>query len=193
MRSIHEILNNQYYKKSSWILILLPLSFIYFLIISLRAWAYKTGIFKSIKLDVPVVIIGNITIGGAGKTPLVIWVLEKLIKIGMKPGLICRGYNSNANYPQEVFTDSEVSDVGDEALMVKFRFEKNNINIPIFVGKKKVQVGRALLESYPDINILISDDGLQHYELYRDFEIVVVDGARQFGNEFLIPAGPFIG
>ena len=188
--SLHEILNRQYYKKSSWIFILLPLSFIYYLIIFFRCWAYKVGIFKSIKMDVPVVIVGNITIGGTGKSPLVIWLLEKLLKIGMKPGLICRGYNSNANYPQEVFTDSEVSDVGDEALMVKFRFEKNNINIPIFVGKKKVQVGRALLESYPDINILISDDGLQHYKLKRDFEIAVVDEVRKFGNEFLIPMGP---
>ena len=191
MRSIHEILNKQYYIKSSWILILLPLSFIYFLIISFRTWAYKTGIFKSIKLDVPVVIIGNITIGGAGKTPLVIWVLEKLIKIGMKPGLICSGYNSNANSPQEVFNNSEVSDIGDEALMIKLRFQKvNNIDIPIFVGKRKVQVGKALLKSYPDINILISDDGLQHYELKRDFEIAVIDEVREFGNKFLIPTGP---
>ena len=122
--SLHEILNRQYYKKSSWIFVLLPLSFIYYLIIFFRCWAYKIGIFNSIKMDVPVVIVGNITIGGTGKTPLVIWLLEKLLKIGMKPGLICGGYNSNANSPQEVFTDSEVSDVGDEALMVKFRFKK---------------------------------------------------------------------
>ena len=188
--SLHEILNRQYYKKSSWIFILLPLSFIYYLIIFFRCWAYKIGIFNSIKMDVPVVIVGNITIGGTGKTPLVIWLLEKLLKIGMKPGLICGGYNSNANSPQEVFTDSEVSDVGDEALMVKFRFKKNNINIPIFVGKKKAQVGKALLNCYPDINIIISDDGLQHYKLKRDFEIAVVDEVRKFGNEFLIPTGP---
>ncbi len=191
MRLIHEALNTQYYKKSSWVFILLPLSFIYFLIISLRSWAYKIGIFKSIRMDVPVVVIGNITIGGTGKTPLVIWLLEKLIKLGMKPGLICSGYNSNAKSPQEVFIDSEVSNVGDEALMIKLRFQKlHNIDTPIFVGKKKAQVGKALLKSYPDIDILISDDGLQHYELQRDFEIVVVDGVRKFGNEFLIPAGP---
>ncbi len=190
MRLIHEVLNAQYYKKSSWIFILLPLSFIYFLIIFLRSWAYKIGIFKSIKMDVPVVIIGNITIGGTGKTPLVIWLLEKLIKLGMKPGLICSGYNSNAKSPQEVFIDSEVSDVGDEALMIKLRFQEGNRNIPIFVGKKKAKVGKALLNSYPDVNILISDDGLQHYELKRDFEIAVVDEVRKFGNEFLIPTGP---
>ena len=191
MRSIHEILNRQYYKKSSWILILLPLSFIYFLIIYFRIWAYRIGIFKSIKMDVPVVVIGNITIGGTGKTPLVIWLLERLIKKGMKPGLICSGYNSNAKSPKEVLLDSKVSNVGDEALMIKLRFKKNyNKDIPIFVGKRKVHVGQALLESYPNVNILISDDGLQHYELERDFEIVVVDEARQFGNKFLIPAGP---
>ena len=190
MRSIHQILNRQYYKKSSWILLLLPLSFIYFLIIYFRIWAYKVGIFKSIKMGVPVVVIGNITIGGTGKTPLVMWLLEKLIKIGMKPGLICSGYNSKAKSPEEVFVDSEVGDVGDEALMIKLRLQKGNINIPIFVGRKKAIVGRALLNSYPNINILISDDGLQHYELERDFEIIVVDGDRGYGNRFLIPAGP---
>jgi len=142
-------------------------------------------------MDVPVVVIGNITIGGTGKTPSVIWLLEKLIKKGMKPGLICSGYNSHAKSPQEVFIDSKVLNVGDEALMIKLNFQKrHNINIPIFVGKRKVQVGKALLNSYPDINILISDDGLQHYELFRDFEIVVIDEVRKFGNKFLIPAGP---
>ena len=191
MKSIHEALNRQYYKKSSWILILLPLSFIYFVIIFFRRMAYKSGIFKSIKLNVPVVIIGNITIGGTGKTPLVIWLLEELIKKGMKPGLICSGYNSNAKFPQEVFMDSEVSDVGDEALMIKLSFEKrHHIDIPVCVGKKKVQVGQMRLKYYPDVDILISDDGLQHYELKRDFEIVVIDGDRKFGNGFLIPAGP---
>jgi len=191
LRSLHEILNNQYYKKSSWILFLLPLSFIYFLIISFRSWAYKIGIFKSIKMDVPVVVIGNITIGGTGKTPLVIWLLEKLIKKGMNPGLICRGYKSNAKSPQEVLIDSKVSNVGDEALMIKLCFQRlHTTNIPIFVGKKKAQVGKALLNSYPNIDILISDDGLQHSELIRDFEIVVIDELRKFGNNFLIPTGP---
>ena len=191
MKKIHEILNKQYYKKSSWIFILIPLSFIYFIIIFCRSLAYKTGILKSIKLDVPVVIVGNITIGGTGKTPLVIWLLEKLMKIGKKPGLICSGYNSYTKSPQEVSVDSEVSNVGDEALMIKLHFQKrHNIDIPVFVGKKKVQVGQMLLKSYPDIDILISDDGLQHYELKRDFEIAVVDGDRKFGNGFLLPAGP---
>jgi len=190
LKSIHESLNKQYYDKSSWILILLPLSFIYLIIITFRSWAYKIGIFKTIRIDVPVVVVGNITIGGTGKTPLIIWLLEKLIKFGMKPGIISRGYNSNVNFPQEVFTDSEVSNVGDEALMMKLRHQRDDLDIPIFVGKKRAQVGKALLKSYPDVNILISDDGLQHYELYRDFEIVVIDETRQFGNEFLIPAGP---
>ena len=124
-------------------------------VIFLRSWSYKSGIFKTIKINVPVIIVGNINIGGTGKTPLVIWLLEKLIKFGMKPGLICRGYNSKANSPQEVFTISEVSNVGDESLMVKLR-----LDIPIFVGKNKAKVGKRLLKSYPNVNILISDDGL---------------------------------
>jgi tetraacyldisaccharide 4'-kinase len=142
-------------------------------------------------MEVPVIVIGNITIGGTGKTPLVIWMLEQLLRIGIRPGLICSGFNSRVKSPQEVFIDSKVSDVGDEALMIKLRFNKtNNKDIPIFVGKKKVQVGKALLSSYPNINILISDDGLQHYELKRDFEIAVIDEVRKYGNKFLIPAGP---
>jgi tetraacyldisaccharide 4'-kinase len=188
LKSIHEIINRQYYKKSTWILLLLPLSFIYFLLISIRIWAYKTGILKSTKINVPVVVVGNITIGGTGKTPAVLWLLKKLVKFGMKPGLISRGYNSNASSPQEVFIDSLVSDVGDEALMIKSRFQKNNV--PVFVGKRRAKVAKSLLNYYPDVNILISDDGLQHYELERDFEIVVVDGDRGYGNNFLMPAGP---
>ena len=190
MKSIHQILNRQYYKKSSWILFLLPLSFIYLLIIYFRIWAYKVNILKSTKLNVPLVVIGNITLGGTGKTPLVIWLLKKLIKLDMKPGLICSGYNSKATLPQEVFINSKVTDVGDEALMTKLNLNNENLNIPIFVGRKKVKVGKALLASYPNIDILISDDGLQHYELTRDFEILVVDGDRGYGNGFLMPAGP---
>ena len=185
MRSIHEILNTQYYKKSSWILLLLPISFIYYLIILIRGWAYNIGFCKTIKINVPVVVVGNINIGGTGKTPLVIWLLEKLLKIGLKPGLISRGYKSNANLPQEVFEDSDVINVGDEALMIKLR-----LGLPVFVGKRKTDVAKALLKSHPEINILISDDGLQHLKLFRDFEILVVDGVRKFGNNFLLPAGP---
>ena len=146
MKSIHEIINRQYYKKSTWILLLLPLSFIYFLLISIRIWAYKTGILKSTKINVPVVVVGNITIGGTGKTPAVLWLLKKLVKFGMKPGLISRGYNSNASSPQEVFIDSLVSDVGDEALMIKSRFQKNNV--PVFVGKRRAKVAKSLLNYY---------------------------------------------
>jgi len=128
LKSIHQILNRQYYKKSSWILFLLPLSFIYLLIIYFRIWAYKVNILKSTKLNVPLVVIGNITLGGTGKTPLVIWLLKKLIKLDMKPGLICSGYNSKATLPQEVFINSKVTDVGDEALMTKLNLNNEKSN-----------------------------------------------------------------
>lgn len=185
MRSIHEIINQQYYKKSSWILILLPISLIYFLIISIRKLVFKYGLLKSSKLEVPVIVVGNISTGGTGKTPVVIWLLEKFIKLGHKPGLISRGYKSNANLPQEVLGDSKVMNVGDEPLMIK-----NRLGVPVFVGKNKVNVGRELLKTHPEINILISDDGLQHFNLIRDFEVLVVDQEREFGNRFLLPAGP---
>jgi len=183
--SIDQILNNQYYKKSTWIYLFIPFSFIYYCMNILRHYLYKIRFLKIIKIKVPVLIIGNIVLGGTGKTPLALNLISKFINKGFYPALITRGYGGSAKNVTEVFESSNVSIVGDEALLIK-----NKSKVPVFVGKDRVSAAKILLKKYPKTSIIISDDGLQHLRLARDYEIIVVDSKRQFGNGFLFPAGP---
>ena len=185
MISVDQIFNNQYYKKSSWIYLLIPFSIFFYCLSSLKKYLYKNGFLKTIKIKVPVLIIGNITLGGTGKTPLALDLIEKFLRKGFKPALISRGYRGSANNITEVFETSDVSAVGDEALLIKTKSK-----IPVFIGKDRVSVAKILLKKYPKTSIIISDDGLQHLRLARDFEIIVVDSQRQFGNGLIFPAGP---
>ncbi len=182
---MHQKLNHQYYEKSSWIYLFIPLSFIFLGLVLLRRYCYKIGILNKYKIRVPVVVVGNITLGGTGKTSLVMHLVTEMIRLGLKPGVISRGYGSRANTPGEVLLTSKVIDVGDEPLLIK-----STLDVPVFVGKDKVIVSNVLLSRYPDVNIIISDDGLQHYKLDRDFEILVMDSNRGFGNGYIFPAGP---
>ena len=137
------------------------------------------------KLRVPVIVVGNIAVGGTGKTPFTIWLVERLREWGWKPGVISRGYGGKAkSWPQPVSPDSDPALVGDEPVMIAQR-----TGCPVSVGPDRPVTARALL-SYADIDILVSDDGLQHYRLARDAEIVVVDATRGLGNGALLPAGP---
>jgi len=183
--SVDQIFNNQYYKKSSWIYLLIPISIFFYFFISLKKYLYKNGFLKTIKIKVPVLIIGNITLGGTGKTPLVLDLIEKFLRKGLKPAIISRGYRGSANNITEVFESSDVSAVGDEALLMKAKSK-----IPVFIGKDRVSVAKILLKKYPKTSIIISDDGLQHLRLARDYEIIVVDSQRHFGNGLIFPAGP---
>jgi tetraacyldisaccharide 4'-kinase len=183
--SVDQIFNNQYYKKSSWIYLLIPISIFFYFFISLKKYLYKNGFLKTIKIKVPVLIIGNITLGGTGKTPLTLDLIAKFLKKGLKPAIISRGYRGSANNITEVFESSDVSVVGDEALLIKAKSK-----VPVFIGKDRVSVAKILLKKYPETSIIISDDGLQHYRLARDYEIIVVDSQRQFGNGLIFPAGP---
>ena len=185
MISVDQIFNNQYYKKSSWIYILIPISIFFYLSSILKKYLYKKGFLTTIKIKVPVLIIGNITLGGTGKTPLALNIIENFLKEGLKPALISRGYGGSANNIKEVFEFSNVRAVGDEALLIKSKSK-----IPIFIGKDRANVARILLKKYPETSIIISDDGLQHHRLERDYEIIVVDSQRQFGNGLIFPAGP---
>jgi len=185
LTSIDQIFNNQYYKKSSWIYLLIPLSIILNLINILKYYLYEKKVLKKIKVKVPVIIIGNITLGGTGKTPLALNLIGQFLDIGLKPGLISRGYGGKATNTSEVFKFSDVKHVGDEALLIK---TKNKI--PVFVGKDRVSAAESLLSKYPETSLIICDDGLQHIKLDRDFEILVIDAQRKFGNGFLFPAGP---
>ncbi|QZP18265.1 tetraacyldisaccharide 4'-kinase [Methylophilales bacterium] len=183
--SVDQIFNNQYYKKSSWIYLLIPISIFFYFFSSLKKYLYKKGFLTTIKIKVPVLIIGNITLGGTGKTPLALNIIENFLKEGLKPALISRGYGGSANNIKEVFEFSNVRAVGDEALLIKSKSK-----IPIFIGKDRANVARILLKKYPETSIIISDDGLQHHRLERDYEIIVVDSQRQFGNGLIFPAGP---
>ena len=142
------------------------------------------GVLKSFRLPVPVIVVGNLTVGGSGKTPLVLGLLERLREQGWQPGIISRGYGGANQMIQSVTSDSLSSQVGDEPLLLARR-----TGVPVFVGRDRVAVGHALLAAHPKCNIIISDDGLQHYRLQRSVEIAVFD-ARAAGNGQMLPAGP---
>lgn len=163
---------------------LIPLSTIYKWAIKFRKMLYDKGILVKEKFDVPVIIVGNITVGGTGKTPLVIYIAEFLKKQGFKPGIVSRGYKGNHRKPTVVISKSDPKIVGDEAIVIV-----QHTNCPMVVGKKRCLAIKQLMQLYA-VDVVISDDGLQHYALSREIEIAVVDGKRQFGNQFCLPAGP---
>ena len=166
-------------------LVLWPLSGLYGVVSAVRRWAYRKGYLKSFRLPVTVLVIGNIVVGGSGKTPLVVYVCEQLRRSGYQPGIISRGYGGKVRvWPQAVHANSDPRQVGDEPVLLATRTA-----CPVVVGPDRVAAGKALLRDYP-CTILIADDGLQHYALQRDVEIAVVDGKRRYGNVRLLPAGP---
>ena len=172
-------------KNALFYLVLLPLSWIFTVIAALRRQAYKIGVLPSYALPVPVIVVGNINMGGSGKTPVVLWLVEQLKSNGYTPGVISRGYGgANNMQPASVDQDSLASQVGDEPLLIARR-----TGCPVWIGRKRVDVGRALLKANPTCDVIVSDDGLQHYWLKRDVEIAVVD-SESTGEHYLLPAGP---
>ena len=179
-------LERHWYRITPLHILLLPLSFIFRLLAALRRALYRSGILSSEKLAVPVIVVGNITVGGSGKTPLTLWLAQQLIDEGWHPGIISRGFGgSKTTSPQAVNVSSNPDEVGDEAVLMAQRGL-----CPVWVGRDRPAAGRALLRTHPECDVLLSDDGLQHYRLRRDVEIAVVDGVRRFGNGCLLPAGP---
>lgn len=176
-------------------LILWPLSWLYGLILRARKLVLDTGLIKQKPAPVPVIIVGNIRVGGTGKTPIVIALAERLQQLGWNPGIISRGYGSSSQLtPLQVRSDSDPELVGDEPVLIA---KRTHNQFPIWVFPKRQQSIRALLRQSPNVNVIISDDGLQHTGLARwpareggrDIEFVVRDG-RGEGNRFLLPAGP---
>lgn len=168
-----------------WHILLIPLSWLFGIIVFLRKYFYKNGWLKSYRLNVPVIVVGNINVGGTGKTPLVIWLVEQMQLAGYKPGVVSRGYGGNAQQVIEVLSGSNPIEAGDEAVLIATR-----TNCPVFVSADRVSAGQRLLVTYPECNVIISDDGLQHYRMQRNVEIVVYDNVKGFGNGALLPAGP---
>lgn len=161
------------------------LSAIYGWIIRLRRWLYSVGALRSTHLPVPVVVIGNVTVGGTGKTPLALWLAAELARAGRRPGIVCRSYAALSNRAAEVGRDANPALYGDEATLMARR-----ASCPVWSGPKRAATATEMLAAHPDVDVVLCDDGLQHYALHRDAEIVVVDAARGFGNGRLLPAGP---
>lgn len=165
--------------------VLMPLGFLFSDFVKFRKFLYRIGVLKKHTLPVPVIVVGNITVGGTGKTPLIIWLAQLLEDQGFKPGIISRGYGGQAeSWPQWVETNSNADTVGDEALLIA-----KQTGCPMAVSPLRADAAGLLLEK-SDCNVILSDDGLQHYALNRDIEIAVVDGERRFGNGYCLPAGP---
>ena len=164
--------------------LLLPFAMLFALAVNLRRWTYRLGWASSVKLPVPVVVIGNITAGGSGKTPLALYLVQELAMRGWRPGVVSRGYGGSARDVLAVTAACEAAVVGDEPLLLARR-----AGCPVFVGRDRVATAQALLSAHADCNVLIADDGLQHLRLERDVEIVVMD-ERGVGNGWPLPAGP---
>jgi tetraacyldisaccharide 4'-kinase len=160
-----------------------PFSHAFILATALRQAAYRSGWRAIVPLPRPVIVVGNISVGGTGKTPLVIWLVEQLRARGFTPGVVLRGYGGSATTPRVVGRDSRVDEIGDEAALLRERS-----GAPVAVGADRVAAAQLLLAE--GVNLVVADDGLQHLRLGRQAEVAVIDGQRGFGNGWLLPAGP---
>jgi len=166
-------------------LLLLPLSWLYGLVSGAIRLSYRLGIKQGWRAPVPVAVVGNLTAGGNGKTPVAIWLVEQLQQHGIKAGVVSRGYGGKAaHYPLLLTSDTTPDEAGDEPVLIYQR-----TGAPVAVSPSRSDAVQALLAAH-DLQIIITDDGLQHYRLARDVEIVVIDGVRRFGNGWWLPAGP---
>jgi tetraacyldisaccharide 4'-kinase len=178
-------LEHHWYRITPLHLILFPISLVFRMLVALRRELYRSGILTSHQLLLPVIVVGNISVGGTGKTPLTLALAQQLIERGWHPLIVSRGYGRTISSPQPVSLSSTTAQVGDEPLLMAQR----DI-CPVWVGADRVATARAALQARPQCDVVLCDDGLQHYRLQRDAEIAVIDGARGFGNGLMLPAGP---
>jgi len=180
-----ELIEDLWYGKHPLSIMLVPLGWCYQLLMTLRHLLYQSGILPTQRLDIPVIVVGNIVAGGTGKTPLVIWLAAYLKEQGYRPGIVSRGYKSKVKqWPQQVRIDSNPELVGDEPVLLARR-----TNCPVAIAPNRYIAAEALVE-HEQVDIIVCDDGLQHYALERDIEIAVIDGVRRHGNGRCLPAGP---
>lgn len=178
-------LETAWYQPRGWTALLLPLAWLYGAIVSFKRWAYQQGLCRVHRLDVPVIVVGNLTAGGTGKTPLTLALAQRLQARGLKVGIVSRGYGGKAPaYPCVVTADTPVAWSGDEPALIA-----RQLRLPVVVDPDRVRAAQTLRQQFL-VDVIVSDDGLQHLRLARDSELVVIDGRRQFGNGWLIPAGP---
>jgi tetraacyldisaccharide 4'-kinase len=182
--SLESTLSREWLRRGPLACALWPVSLLFRSLAAVRRGLYAAGLSRAERLAVPVVVVGNIFIGGTGKTPLTIWLVEALRAAGYSPGVVSRGFGSSAAAPQLVSASSVPAEVGDEPVLIAAR-----TGAPVMVGRRRAEAGRALLAARPEVDIIVTDDGLQHYALARDVEIVLFD-ARGVGNGWTLPAGP---
>lgn len=182
--SVNNRLDHYWYTQNPVAWALLPLSWLFCLVVSIRRLLYRLGLIKRYRAPVPVVIVGNISVGGTGKTPLIIALSDLLMLQGYKVGIISRGYGGKVSGVHAVAVTDSPAVCGDEPLLIKKRTDQ-----PVFISSNRAAAARQLLAS-SNCDVILSDDGLQHYRLQRDIELAVVDAGRQFGNGYCIPAGP---
>ena len=172
-----------WYSKSFWLYILAPFTFLFSALVKARRNSFIKNPKKVWISPKPLIVVGNISMGGTGKTPLVKFIASELSKRGFKPGLVSRGYGGKYSGTLEVTPKTTYKETGDEAQILA------KLNIPFFIDRNRSRAARKLQEKY-DVDVIISDDGLQHYAMGRDIEIAVIDGARRLGNGLAFPAGP---
>lgn len=177
-------IHRAWYGGHGWYRVLLPLSAFYWLLSASRRFLYRAGVLRTRRAKVPVIVIGNITAGGTGKTPVTVWLASALAERGFSPGIVSRGYGgSKSGTSMRVDVRSDPAVVGDEPVLIALHSGR-----PVVVDADRARGAAMLVQDGADL--IIADDGLQHYALARDYEICVVDGARGFGNGALLPAGP---
>lgn len=164
--------------------LLFPVSLLFGLLAGLRRGFYRIGLLRAVRLPVPVIVVGNIAVGGSGKTPTVDWLVARLKASGWQPGVVSRGHGGTVDEFASVPADGDPAVFGDEPVLLA-----RLTGCPVFVGRDRPRVARALLDRHPECDVIVSDDGMQHYRLARDVEVAVVDPAT-LGNRWLLPAGP---
>jgi tetraacyldisaccharide 4'-kinase len=174
-----------WYSKNRWLLLLVPLSYLYQFFYRMHCLVYSLGIKKKFISCRPTIIVGNLTVGGTGKTPFTIALAKLLIAKGHKPGIVTRGYKGkSAVYPQYVEPESDPAIVGDEAILLASKTQ-----CPVVVSPKRAEGIKLLLQNN-QCDVILADDGLQHHAIQKDIEIIIIDGERKLGNGFCLPAGP---
>lgn len=184
MQPLHTLLPRIWLSRGVLAWMLWPVSLVYGALVFLRRWAFQTGWLASGHPPAVVVVVGNVVVGGAGKTPMTIALVRHLHAIGLKAGVVSRGHGRNGNDIRQVVPGSVAGEVGDEPLLIQ-----RHTGAPVWVGASRLATARQLLQSHPDIQVIVCDDGLQHLALQRDLEICLMDD-RGTGNGWLLPAGP---
>jgi len=181
--SVQSWLNEVWYERPAPPWWLVPPSLLYAAVAAARRLAYARGLYRSVHLPCPVVVVGNLSVGGTGKTPLVCWLAANLAGRGYRPGIVTRGYGGTSREPRRISASDDPGEVGDEPILLARR-----TGVPVAIGRDRPSAARLLADD--GCRVIVSDDGLQHYALARDCEIVVIDAERGFGNGRLLPAGP---